>query len=66
MGLEVRVEQLLRAATSERKSEIIKATDRLIDPLGMGQQYKVMGVLPKGSKADPFPFNITSNLQSSP
>jgi NADH dehydrogenase [ubiquinone] 1 alpha subcomplex assembly factor 7 len=58
MGLDVRVKQLLGAASPTRQSEITKATDRLIDVTGMGQQYKFMGVLPRGSAADAFPFNL--------
>lgn len=45
MGLEMRVDNLKRAAKSEdRKVEIDKATERLVDPLGMGMEYQVLGV----------------------
>ncbi|GAA5937380.1 class I SAM-dependent methyltransferase [Sporobolomyces koalae] len=63
LGLAPRLASLMRSAkTEERKKDIESAAKRLIDGLGMGGQYKVMGVTPKrapGSpKADCFPFDL--------
>jgi len=45
MGLHMRVEALKRAAkTPERKGSIEKAASRLVDTLGMGNEYKVLGI----------------------
>ncbi|WVW80448.1 hypothetical protein I302_102430 [Kwoniella bestiolae CBS 10118] len=45
LGLQPRLRKLLDSATDEgRKEDIRKAAQRLIDPLGMGGQYQVMGV----------------------
>lgn len=56
------------ATTEERKKEIESSAKRLIDGLGMGAQYKVMGVTPKskqssgvggkGKKEECFPFDL--------
>jgi NADH dehydrogenase [ubiquinone] 1 alpha subcomplex assembly factor 7 len=48
MGIEIRAAALLRSASSlERKKAIEDGTGRLIDPLGMGEQYKVLGAVAK-------------------
>lgn len=46
LGLTPRVEALVKAAPSEsnRSKDIESAAKRLIDPTGMGAQYKVLGV----------------------
>lgn len=57
-----RLERLLRGATSdERRKEIESAAKRLVDGLGMGKQYQVMGITPKGDvpgvkEGECFPF----------
>jgi NADH dehydrogenase [ubiquinone] 1 alpha subcomplex assembly factor 7 len=53
----------LRSAKEERKSEIESAAKRLVDGLGMGSQYKVMGITPKtreGEQGECFPFGQES------
>lgn len=56
LGLEPRMKKLLdSASTPERKEDIRKAGARLIDPLGMGTQYQVMGVVPEGQE-EVYPF----------
>jgi len=55
MGIEVRTKSLLSQATPERRVDIEKAVSRLIDPLGMGTQYKFLAVT-KGRC--PYPFDI--------
>lgn len=56
LGLEPRLSKLLdSAASAERKEDIRKAAARLIDPLGMGSQYQVMGVVPEGEE-EVYPF----------
>ena len=45
MGLGTRISALQRAAaTPERADVLSKAAARLVDPAGMGKEYKVMGV----------------------
>ncbi|WWC96656.1 hypothetical protein V866_003528 [Kwoniella sp. B9012] len=45
LGLQPRLRKLLDSATDERRKEDIrKSAQRLIDPLGMGGQYQVMGI----------------------
>lgn len=64
LGLQPRLAALLRSApTPERRAEIESAAKRLVDQTGMGAQYKIMGVVPKGmgARQDPpgvFPFNL--------
>jgi NADH dehydrogenase [ubiquinone] 1 alpha subcomplex assembly factor 7 len=51
MGLELRLQSLLKSAGSEnQRKEIREAAARLVDPIGMGNEYQVMGIsneLPK-------------------
>lgn len=48
MGLELRLKSLLKAAeTDERRKEIREAAARLVDPIGMGKEYQVMGIMNK-------------------
>lgn len=50
MGIYLRADALARSASSpERKQAIEDGIDRLVDPLGMGEQYKVLGVVAKSS-----------------
>lgn len=65
LGLQPRLAALLRSApTEERRKEIESAARRLVDKTGMGEQYKIMGVVPKGKgqgvgeEAGVFPFNL--------
>jgi NADH dehydrogenase [ubiquinone] 1 alpha subcomplex assembly factor 7 len=45
MGMGMRVEALKRAAkTQERKDLIDQAASRLVDTLGMGKEYQVLGI----------------------
>ncbi|GAA5848813.1 hypothetical protein JCM9279_002952 [Rhodotorula babjevae] len=58
LGLQPRLAGLLRgASTDDRRKEIESAAKRLVDQGGMGSQYKVMAVTPKGAK-DVFPFDL--------
>jgi NADH dehydrogenase [ubiquinone] 1 alpha subcomplex assembly factor 7 len=46
MGLWLRVNALVRNAQSgEREKAILEAAQRLVDPIGMGKEYKVMGIV---------------------
>jgi NADH dehydrogenase [ubiquinone] 1 alpha subcomplex assembly factor 7 len=60
MGMDVRVDALVKNASSEeRKVEIDKAAKRLVDPVGMGREYQVLGLstnLKKDSKGNVWPF----------
>jgi NADH dehydrogenase [ubiquinone] 1 alpha subcomplex assembly factor 7 len=45
MGMHMRVEALKRSAESEARKEVIdKAASRLVDILGMGKEYQVLGI----------------------
>lgn len=60
LGLEARLRKLMDSATTEdRKEDIRKGATRLIDPLGMGSQYQVMGIstTPEGEEVYPFPVS---------
>ncbi|GLB40232.1 hypothetical protein LshimejAT787_0801030 [Lyophyllum shimeji] len=61
MGITVRAAELARQAKSEeRRSAILDAAKRLVDPVGMGKEYKVMGFtsLRNGDAArDAYPFD---------
>jgi NADH dehydrogenase [ubiquinone] 1 alpha subcomplex assembly factor 7 len=60
LGLDARVNTLLRAATSEaRQEQIASAAKRLVDPLGMGTQYKVLGVI--GTKSADSETRVSSD-----
>jgi len=49
MGIQIRAAALAHSASSsERKQSITDGANRLIDPLGMGEQYKVLGIVAKG------------------
>jgi len=53
MGLELRLQSLLKAAGSEKQQkEIRKAAARLVDPIGMGKAYQVMGITNKHPKSE--------------
>jgi NADH dehydrogenase [ubiquinone] 1 alpha subcomplex assembly factor 7 len=50
MGIQIRAAGLARSASSpERRRAIEDGANRLVDPLGMGEQYKVLGVVAKSS-----------------
>jgi NADH dehydrogenase [ubiquinone] 1 alpha subcomplex assembly factor 7 len=52
MGLGTRVSALQRVATSpERADALGQAAARLVDPVGMGKEYKVMGVTSGAARA---------------
>jgi NADH dehydrogenase [ubiquinone] 1 alpha subcomplex assembly factor 7 len=52
MGLSTRVSALQRAASfPERADTLGKAAARLVDPTGMGKEYKVMGVTGGAARA---------------
>jgi hypothetical protein len=49
--------KLLASAPEGRQVDIKKGATRLIDTLGMGSQYQVMGIEPgEGLKAEVYPF----------
>ena len=59
LGLEPRMAKLLASAEGERKEDIRKGATRLIDTLGMGSQYQIMGIEPD-SDGEVYPFLPTS------
>ncbi|KAG1739172.1 S-adenosyl-L-methionine-dependent methyltransferase [Suillus paluster] len=67
MGIEIRAGALMRSASSpERKKAIEEGANRLVDPLGMGEQYKVLGVVAKSSEEgqavdEVWPFTNTAS-----
>lgn len=45
LGLQQRVDKLMASAPNDdRRQEIQSGAQRLIDPAGMGAQYKVLGI----------------------
>ncbi|KAK0446166.1 S-adenosyl-L-methionine-dependent methyltransferase [Armillaria borealis] len=57
MGLEARVNMLIRSAkTEERAEDIKKAAQRLVDETGMGMEYKVLGISSSRSEHGVWPF----------
>ncbi|KAG5647366.1 hypothetical protein DXG03_000434 [Asterophora parasitica] len=68
MGIALRVEALARKAeTKERSTAIWAAADRLVDPAGMGKEYKIMAFTSfrgagmedsKEKKILPYPFDL--------
>lgn len=55
MGASVRLQKLLDGTQdSERHTQLEKGAQRLMDPLGMGTQYKVLGVTSNSEPAYPF------------
>jgi NADH dehydrogenase [ubiquinone] 1 alpha subcomplex assembly factor 7 len=45
VGIQLRADKLIKAAaTEERRTAIAESVNRLVDPLGMGGQYAVLGV----------------------
>jgi NADH dehydrogenase [ubiquinone] 1 alpha subcomplex assembly factor 7 len=53
MGLLLRVNALVRNAKSdERRTPILDAAKRLVDPAGMGKEYQVMGITSFSSGAE--------------
>jgi NADH dehydrogenase [ubiquinone] 1 alpha subcomplex assembly factor 7 len=54
MALSQRVAALLRSASSPERAQAIEdAAARLIDPNGMGAEYKILGVVGKTTVAGP-------------
>lgn len=58
LGLEQRMSKLVSSAAESRKEDIRKGATRLIDTLGMGSQYQVMGIVPDSEASDVYPFSI--------
>ena len=57
MGIGARVDALRRAAVSSDRADALgKAVARLVDPVGMGRQYKVMGVTGGREVEEVWPF----------
>jgi hypothetical protein len=57
--------KLLASAEGERKEDIRKGATRLIDTLGMGTQYQIMGIEPD-SDGEVYPFIPTPVPTPSP
>lgn len=58
MGIEKRVSTLVeKAETPERRSKIVEGANRLVDPHGMGIQYKVLGIVSM-ENTDVWPFDF--------
>lgn len=57
VGIQLRAERLVKAApTEERKTAIVESVHRLVDPLGMGGQYAVLGVTTTPKEEAVWPF----------
>lgn len=49
--------KLIASAKEDRQVDIKKGATRLIDTLGMGSQYQVMGIVPDAEAGDVYPFS---------
>lgn len=57
MGISARVDALRHAAVSSDRADALgKGVARLVDPVGMGRQYKVMGVTGGREVGEVWPF----------
>ncbi|KAJ3504155.1 hypothetical protein NLJ89_g8088 [Agrocybe chaxingu] len=57
MGLQLRLQGLLKAAKTDDQGERLKeAATRLVDPSGMGKEYQVLGITNKPSHKIIWPF----------
>lgn len=57
VGVQLRAERLIKAApTEERRTAIAESVNRLVDPLGMGGQYAVLGVTGTPKEEAVWPF----------
>lgn len=57
MGIGTRLNKLMEGVKDERqRNDILTAAERLVSPLGMGTQYKVMGVVPRRLEGEVYPF----------
>jgi NADH dehydrogenase [ubiquinone] 1 alpha subcomplex assembly factor 7 len=55
MGASIRLQKLLDSTHDvERRTSLEKGAQRLMDPLGMGKQYKFLGVSSKPGPVYPF------------
>ncbi|KAI9567367.1 S-adenosyl-L-methionine-dependent methyltransferase [Boletus coccyginus] len=62
VGIQLRAERLIKAATTkERKTAIAQSVNRLVDPLGMGGQYAVLGITTTPKEEAVWPFLHTHN-----
>ncbi|RSH90450.1 hypothetical protein EHS25_001055 [Saitozyma podzolica] len=66
LGLQPRLTKLLASATDdERRSQLQHGAKRLIDSLGMGSQYQVMGVVPASQgETEVYPFPVIESGSS--
>ena len=63
LGLQARLQKLMdTATTSERKDDIRKGATRLIDALGMGSQYQVMGITTTEPEVEVYPFPLPGDM----
>ena len=57
VGVQLRADRLIKAAaTEERKTAIAESVNRLVDPLGMGGQYAVLGITATPKEEAVWPF----------
>ena len=53
MGLGLRLQPLVKyAASDNQRKEIHEAAARLVDPIGMGNEYQLMGITNKLPKSE--------------
>lgn len=57
LGLAPRLQKLLDAAPSpDRRADLARGARRLVDPMGMGEQYQVMGLVGGKIAGEVYPF----------
>jgi len=70
MGANIRFKALKHAAREEaRKKDMDKAANRLLDTMGMGMEYQVLGITSHGTTGDvtdfAYPFMDTEEPEKS-
>ncbi|KAG6919198.1 hypothetical protein DXG01_008496 [Tephrocybe rancida] len=62
MGMSLRVNALARQAENEeRRNAIVDAAERLVDPAGMGKEYKVYGFSNLKESPPVYPFDVAAS-----
>lgn len=61
LGIKARLLMLLKSALYTNHKDLISSTERLVHPSAMGEIYKVLAFVPKGSLKVPIAFEKSNN-----
>ncbi|CAG8802767.1 12732_t:CDS:2, partial [Racocetra fulgida] len=61
LGIKARLLMLLKNALPAQRKDLISSTERLVHPSAMGELYKVLAFVPKGSLEAPMAFEKSKN-----